>query len=98
MRLIWQPMLNIFSDVNLSNKLILEKQLRNSNMMTSSSLISSPNDDSYQRHGDRVTHLGLNIYANTTFTTDIIVHLIQTETTVGFNDALDIDFESMRSI
>ena len=63
-----------------------------------SSLISSPNDDSYQRHGDRVTHLGLNIYANTTFTTDIHVQLIQTETSVGCNDALDIDFESMRNI
>ncbi len=97
MRLIWQPMLNIFSDVNLSNKLVLEKQLRNSNMMTSS-FNSSPNDDSYQRHGDRVTHLGLNIYANTTFTTDIYVQLIQTETIVGFNDTLDIDFESMRNI
>jgi hypothetical protein len=87
-------MLNLFSDVNLSNKLLLEKQLRVANVASSS--YSSINEDSFKRHGDRVMPLGLSIYTNKqSFTNDICVHLVMQ----GDNDAVvNIDLESIKNM
>jgi len=87
-------MLNLFSDVNLGNKLLLEKQLRAANVASSSSTPMS--EDSFTRHGDRGIPLGLSIYTSKqSFTTDIHVQLVMP----GDNDSMmNIDFESVKNM
>ena len=89
MRLLWQSILGFFQDVNIKNKVVLEKQLH---IASDSNCVD--NLDSYTRYGDRIIKLGLNIYSSKTYTADVILEIIPENEEADFT----IDFEAIRNM
>ena len=88
MGLIWQATLNLFHDVNIKNKVILETQLQHFSDNEHIDYVD------FSRSGGRITKIGLNIYSGNLYgnTTGILLDL----TSADRDDTLsfDIDFET----